>query len=307
MRIIFMQPIMMISFNLATIGVLWFGGKMILGESLLVGELYSFVSYIFYILISVMMLAFSLLQLTRARACAARIIEVFDTEPQIKNGGQASGKSLPEPQGKIEFKNVFFKYSTAGTGDNVLADISFSVEPGQFVAVIGATGVGKSSLVNLIPRFYDVTEGAVFVDNMDVRDYPLEALRDRIGMVLQNNVLFSGTIRENLLWGNPDATEEELTEAAKNAQAYDFIMSFPDGFDTFLEQGGVNVSGGQKQRLCIARAMLRNPAILILDDSTSAVDSATEALIRASFKEKLNNTTVSLSHRGSARYATLIK
>ncbi|MGN0967783.1 MAG: ABC transporter ATP-binding protein, partial [Oscillospiraceae bacterium] len=157
---------------------------------------------------------------------------------------------------------------------------------------VGGTGVGKSSLVNLIPRFYDVTGGAVLVDGMDVREYPLEELRGRIGMVLQNNVLFSGTIRENLLWGKPDATEEELIRAAKNAQAYDFIMSFPDGFDTHLEQGGVNVSGGQKQRLCIARAMLRAPAVLILDDSTSAVDTATEARIRASFKENLAGTTV---------------
>jgi ATP-binding cassette subfamily B protein len=174
----------------------------------------------------------------------------------------------------------------------VLAHIDMTVEPGQFVAIVGGTGVGKSSLVNLIPRFYDVTGGQVLVDGLDVREYPVEALRERIGMVLQNNVLFSGTIRENLLWGKPDATEEELIRAAKNAQAYDFIMSFPDGFDTHLEQGGVNVSGGQKQRLCIARAMLRAPAVLILDDSTSAVDTATEAHIQAAFKASLAGTTV---------------
>ena len=185
-----------------------------------------------------------------------------------------------------------FKYVASGTGDDVLEHISFTVKPGQFVAIVGGTGTGKSSLVNLIPRFYDVTGGAVLVDGMDVRDYPLEQLRGRIGMVLQSNVLFSGTIRENLLWGDPDATEEQMIQAAKDAQAYDFIMSFPDGFDTVLEQGGVNVSGGQKQRLCIARAMLRHPAILILDDSTSAVDSATEAAIRASFAKNLKGTTV---------------
>jgi ATP-binding cassette subfamily B protein len=174
----------------------------------------------------------------------------------------------------------------------VLSHISFSVEPGKFVALVGGTGTGKSSLVNLIPRFYDVTDGAVLVDDVDVRDYPLEQLRSRIGMVLQTNILFTGTIRENLLWGKPDATEEELIQAAKDAQAYDFIMSFPDGFDTYLDQGGVNVSGGQKQRLCIARAMLRKPAILILDDSTSAVDSTTEAAIRQSFATNLKDTTV---------------
>ena len=177
-----------------------------------------------------------------------------------------------------------FKYKAGGSGDDVLHDINFVARPGQTVAIVGGTGVGKSSLVNLIPRFYDVTGGEVLLDGVDVRKYPVEALRKRIGMVLQNNVLFSGTIRENLLWGDPNATEEQVIQAAKDAQAYDFIMSFPDGFDTHLEQGGVNVSGGQKQRLCIARAMLRKPAVLILDDSTSAVDSATEAAIRESFK-----------------------
>jgi ATP-binding cassette subfamily B protein len=189
---------------------------------------------------------------------------------------------------------VAFKYLATGTGDDVLTDVNFVAKPGQMVAIVGGTGVGKSTLVNLIPRFYDVTGGAVLLDGMDVRDYPLEELRSRIGMVLQNNVLFSGTIRENLLWGKSDATEEEIIQAAKDAQAYDFIMSFPDGFDTHIDQGGVNVSGGQKQRLCIARAMLRKPAVLILDDSTSAVDSATEALIRQSFRDNLKGTTVIL-------------
>ena len=178
------------------------------------------------------------------------------------------------------------------TEQRLFEHFSLTVDEGQFVAIVGGTGTGKSSLVNLIPRFYDVTGGAVLLDGLDVRDYPLEQLRDRIGMVLQNNVLFTGTIRENLLWGRPDATEEEPIQAAKDAQAYDFIMGLPDGFDTMLTQGGTNVSGGQKQRLCIARAMLRKPAVLILDDSTSAVDSATEAAIRQSFASNLKDTTV---------------
>ena len=291
-RVIMMQPIMMIALYAAIVGVLWLGGNQVIVGDMLVGDLTSFITYISQILMSVLMVAMSLLQFTRAQACAKRICEVLDTEPDIRDGESAANAALPESRGKVEFKDVSFRYTATGTGDDVLAHIDLTIEPGQFVAIVGGTGVGKSSLVNLIPRFYDVTGGAVLVDGMDVRDYPLEELRGRIGMVLQNNVLFSGTIRENLLWGKPDATEEELIRAAKNAQAYDFIMSFPDGFDTHLEQGGVNVSGGQKQRLCIARAMLRAPAVLILDDSTSAVDTATEARIRASFKENLAGTTV---------------
>ena len=289
-RVILMQPIMMISLYSAIVAVLWLGGNQVIVGDMLVGDLTSFITYISQILMSVLLVAMSLLQFTRAQACARRIIEVLDTEPEIKNG-ETEGE-LPVSRGKVEFRDVSFRYQASGTGDDVLAHIDLTIEPGQFVAVVGGTGVGKSSLVNLIPRFYDVTGGQVLVDGVDVRDYPVEMLRERIGMVLQNNVLFSGTIRENLLWGKPEATEEELIRAAKNAQAYDFIMSFPDGFDTHLEQGGVNVSGGQKQRLCIARAMLRAPAILILDDSTSAVDTATEAKIRASFKENLAGTTV---------------
>ena len=238
------------------------------------------------------MLAMVLLQYVRAGACAKRIFEVIDKEPSIEDG-EDTADQLPAPQGKVEFRHVNFKYKTDGSGENVLNDISFTAQPGQVLAIVGGTGVGKSSLVNLIPRFYDVTGGEVLLDGVDVRKYPVEALRQRIGMVLQNNV-FSGTIRENLLWGDPNATEEQLVQAAKDAQAYDFIMSFPNGFDTHLEQGGVNVSGGQKQRLCIARAMLRKPAVLILDDSTSAVDSATEAAIRESFNENLKGTTVVL-------------
>ena len=292
LRVITMMPLMTVAMNGATVGVLYLGGKMVMQADFDLGDLQAIITYISQILMSVMMMAMTFLQLSRAQACARRISEVLDTEPSVEDNEQAAGRTLPAPRGEVEFRDVSFKYVASGTGDDVLEHISFTVKPGQFVAIVGGTGTGKSSLVNLIPRFYDVTGGAVLVDGMDVRDYPLEQLRGRIGMVLQSNVLFSGTIRENLLWGDPDATEEQMIQAAKDAQAYDFIMSFPDGFDTVLEQGGVNVSGGQKQRLCIARAMLRHPAILILDDSTSAVDSATEAAIRASFAKNLKGTTV---------------
>ena len=292
LRIIAILPVMMLAMNGATVAVLYFGGRMVMGATFDLGQLQAFINYIFQILMSVMMVAMSLLQLSRAQACAHRINEVLNTEPSVEDKENAAQTQLPAPRGQVEFRDVSFKYVTTGSGDDVLSHISFTVQPGQFVAIVGGTGTGKSSLVNLIPRFYDVTGGQVLVDGVDVRDYPLEELRSRIGMVLQTNVLFTGTIRENLLWGNPDATEEEIIQAAKDAQAYDFIMSFPDGFDTYLDQGGVNVSGGQKQRLCIARAMLRKPAILILDDSTSAVDSATEAAIRESFARNLKDTTV---------------
>ena len=305
LRIIAIMPVMMLALNGATVAVLYFGGGMVMGGTFELGDLQAFINYIVQILMSVMMVAMSLLQLSRAQACAHRIKEVLETEPSVENkpegeicraalpGEAADGTDhvLPAPRGEVEFRDVSFKYVASGSGDDVLSHISFHVRPGQFVAIVGGTGTGKSTLVNLIPRFYDVTGGQVLLDGVDVRDYPLEELRGRIGMVLQTNILFSGTIRENLLWGNPEATEEEI-QAAKDAQAYDFIMSFPDGFDTSLSQGGVNVSGGQKQRLCIARAMLRKPAVLILDDSTSAVDSATEAAIRESFAANLKDTTV---------------
>ena len=292
MRIVAIMPIMMLAMNGAVVSVLYLGGRMVMGATFDLGSLQAFISYITQILMSVMMVAMSLLQLSRAQACAHRINEVLTTRPSVEDKETAVRSDLPAPRGKVEFRDVSFKYVATGTGDDVLSHISFTVQPGQFVAIVGGTGTGKSSLVNLIPRFYDATGGCVLVDGVDVRDYPLEELRGRIGMVLQNNVLFTGTIRENLLWGKPDATEEEIVQAAKDAQAYDFIMSFPDGFDTVLDQGGTNVSGGQKQRLCIARAMLRKPAILILDDSTSAVDSATEAAIRQSFAKNLKDTTV---------------
>ncbi|MBE7016700.1 MAG: ABC transporter ATP-binding protein [Ruminococcaceae bacterium] len=307
-KVVFMNPIMMISFNIAIVLSMWFGGKLVVGGSLPYADLYAFITYIFNVLISVMMLAFTLLNLTRARACAARILEVLETVPDIRDKENASEVALPEAKGKVEFRDVSFKYVATGTGDDVLSHIDLDIESGEFVAIVGGTGTGKSSLVNLIPRFYDVTGGQVLVDGLDVREYPIAALRSRIGMVLQNNVLFSGTIRENLLWGNPNASEDDIITAAKNAQAYDFITSFPDGFDTYIDQGGVNVSGGQKQRLCIARAMLKKPGILILDDSTSAVDSATEAAIRRSFSENLEDTTVIIIAQriSSVRYADKI-
>ncbi|MCI9549618.1 MAG: ABC transporter ATP-binding protein [Oscillospiraceae bacterium] len=289
LRMVAMQPIMMICMASATVLALYFGGNMVLGLELDVGYLQTVLGYIMQILMSIMFVGMAILQYTRAQASIHRVFEVLDAQSAITDGGEAR---LPAPRGQVEFRDVSFRYQTEGAGEDVLKHIDLTVEPGQFVAIVGGTGTGKSSLVNLIPRFYDVHRGQVLVDGLDVRDYPLDDLRGRIGMVLQNNVLFSGTIRENLLWGNENATEEELVQAAKDAQAYDFIMSFPDGFDTSLDQGGVNVSGGQKQRLCIARAMVRRPAVLILDDSTSAVDSTTESRIRESFRENLKGTSV---------------
>ena len=310
LRIVLMQPILTLGISITTVVVLYNGGHMVLAGELGVGELQTILNYIFQILFSVLMVAMALLQVVRAQASADRVFEVLDTNSAITDGPRAplpavgadgapfvpalgeEDHYLPRPQGRVEFQDVSFKYQAGGTGEDVLHHIDLTVEPGEFVAVVGGTGTGKSTLVNLIPRFYDVSGGQVLLDGVNVKEYPLEELRGRIGMVLQNNVLFSGTIRENLLWGREDATEEEMIQAAKDAQAYDFVMSFPDGFDTYLEQGGVNVSGGLKQRLCIARAMLRHPAVLILDDSTSAVDSTTEGLIRESFKKNLKGTTV---------------
>ncbi len=317
LRINLISPLMTIVLNLVTLSVLYLGGGQVMAGTMRYGDLSSFVGYISQILMSVMMVGMMFIMSSRAVACARRVVEVLDTVPDIQDdpGGYTAALtggekdlSLPAPKGQVEFRDVSFKYLASGTGDDVLEHISFTARPGQVVALVGGTGTGKSTLVNLIPRFYDVTGGQVLVDGMDVRDYPIEELRSRIGMVLQNNVLFSGTIRENLLWGRADATEEEMIQAAKDAQAYDFIMALPDKFDTVLDQGGTNVSGGQKQRLCIARAMLRRPAILILDDSTSAVDSATEAAIRESFAQNLAGTTVILIAQriSSVRYADQI-
>ena len=302
-RIVSLMPIMTVCMNAATAAVLYFGGRMVMGGQFDLGSLQAFIGYIAQILMSVMMVSMSLLQLSRAQASARRIQEVLDAQPDIQD--PAAPAALPAARGEVEFRDVSFKYSASHTGDDVLSHIDLHIPAGQFTAIIGGTGVGKSSLVNLIPRFYDATGGTVLLDGVDVRDYPTRELRERIGMVLQNNVLFSATIRENLLWGKADATEEELVQAAKDAQAYSFIMSLPQGFDTPLDQGGVNLSGGQKQRLCIARAMLKKPAVLILDDSTSAVDSATEAAIRESFYKNLKDTTVIIIAQriSSVRYA----
>lgn len=293
------MPLMILVMNGATLAIIWMGGRMVYFGTLGAGELVSFLSYIFQILFSVMMISMVILMSARAEASGKRIVEVLDTEIDIKDKPLA----LPEPgekftapvevrRGKVEFRDVAFKYDRTGSGENVLCGIDFTVEPGEVVGIVGGTGTGKSTMVSLIPRLYDVSEGAVLVDDVDVRDYSLEVLREQIGVVLQKNTLFSGTIRDNLLWGNPNATQEEIETACRDAQAHDFITSFPRGYDTELGQGGVNVSGGQKQRLAIARAMLKKPKILILDDSTSAVDSATEAKIRNSFYQNLAQTTV---------------
>ena len=290
--IIAMSPLATIILNAITLCLYWFGGRMVATGEIQSGQLLAVVSYLTQIMMSVMMFSMVLMQYTRSRACGERIAEVLSTEPDIKNKPDAPARSIAADRGSVEFKNVTFRYARTSSGESVLQNISFRAEPGQTVAIVGGTGSGKSSLVNLIPRFYDATEGQVLVDGIDVRDYRIEDLRDGIGMVLQKNILFTGTIRENIAWGKQDATDEEIINALKNAQAWDFVSQMPDGLDTVLHQGGTNVSGGQKQRLCIARAMLKKPAILILDDSTSAVDSDTEGRIRESFSRELADTTV---------------
>ena len=219
-------------------------------------------------------------------------MEVLNTKVDITNGEKDYIPDAAHAKGKVEFRHVNFKYDSSDAGDDILHDITFTAEAGQVIGVVGGTGCGKSSLVNLIPRLYDVTGGQVLVDGVDVRDYDIKALRDMIGVVLQKNVLFSGTIKDNIRWGKADATDEEIEEACRYAQAHDFVLRQPHGYDTDLSQGGLNLSGGQKQRLCIARAMIKHPKILILDDSTSAVDTATEAKIRDSFYNELKDTTV---------------
>lgn len=283
------MPVMMLAMNVTTLAVVWYGGNLIIGGSMPVGDLTAFTTYIVQILMSLMMLSMVFLQSSRARASLKRIAEVLDTVVDL-NDDQAARKELMVEKGSVEFKDVSFGYGKDGS-DRVLEHISFQAEPGQTIGIIGATGSGKTSLVQLIPRLYDVTEGAVLVDGVDVRDYSLKNLRNGVGMVLQKNVLFSGTIEENLRWGDEDASREEIVKAAVNAQADGFVTAFKNGYHTEIGQGGAGVSGGQKQRLCIARALLKKPKILILDDSTSAVDTATEAAIRESFKNELKDTT----------------
>jgi ATP-binding cassette subfamily B protein len=373
--VIWNMPLMMLILNGATLAIIWLGGHLLFAGTLGAGELIGFLSYVFQILNSIMMISMVFVMYARAQASGRRVLEVLETPVDIVDkpmlAAQAAlppsergsgvptpqrgygvptpqrGSGVPTPQrgygvptpqrgygvptpqrgygvptpqrgygvptpqrgygvptpqrgygvptvsaGKVEFRDVAFKYSRADTGEEVLSGISFTAEPGEVVAVVGGTGSGKSTLVNLIPRLYDVSAGAVLVDGSDVRDYALDTLRGAIGVVLQRNTLFSGTILENLLWGREDAPEAEVEAACRDAQAHDFIMSLPRGYDTELGQGGVNLSGGQKQRLCIARAILKQPKILILDDSTSAVDSATEACIRESFDQHLAQTTI---------------
>ena len=290
--IIAMSPLSTVILNVVTLCIYWFGGKMVATGQLERGQLLAVVSYLTQILMSVMMFTMVLMQYTRARACGKRIAEVLEATPDIQDRPDALPRTVEPHHGSVEFRNVSFRYSRTGNGEDVLKNISFSVRPGQTVAIVGGTGAGKSSLVNLIPRFYDVSAGAVLVDGVDVRDYRIQDLRDAVGMVLQKNVLFTGTIRENIAWGDENASDEAIIAALKSAQAWDFVSQMPEGLDTVLQQGGTNVSGGQKQRLCIARAMLKKPAILILDDSTSAVDSDTEGRIRDSFSRELADTTV---------------
>lgn len=287
--VIFQMPLMMFFMNLTTLLVVWFGGNQILNGSMQVGNLTAFTTYVTQVLMSLMMLAMVLLQSSRAVASARRINEVLDTQVELTDEGAAHAE-LPVKRGKIEFQNVSFRYYK-NSEEKVLDNINLTIEAGQTVGIIGSTGCGKTTLVSMIPRLYDVDEGKVLVDGVDVRDYSLKNLRSGVGMVLQKNVLFSGTILENLHWGDENATQEEVLAAAKEAQADPFVQNLTDGYETELGQGGVNVSGGQKQRLCIARALLKKPKILILDDSTSAVDTATESKIREAFSTTLKETT----------------
>lgn len=287
--VIMTMPLMTFVMNATTLAVVWLGGHFVIGGSMKVGDLSAFSTYIVQILSSLMMVSMVILQSSRAAASAKRITEVLDTESTL-NDDNASMKDKKVTKGSVEFKNVSFKYYSSRE-ENILNDISFKAEPGQIVGIVGTTGSGKTTLVQLIPRLYDVTSGEVLVDGINVKEYGLKNLRDGVGMVLQKNVLFSGTIEENLKWGDENATHDEVRNAANAAQADGFVSEFTDGYNMELGQGGVNVSGGQKQRLCIARALLKKPKILILDDSTSAVDTATEAKIRNSFKNELKDTT----------------
>lgn len=283
-------PIMQLIMNLSVIAILWFGGVKVIHGDLKVGELISFVNYLAQILISLMMLSMIMMSFARASASSKRILEVLDTDPSLANTEKGLQAKLLIEQGNISFRHVDFRHRDGD--EDILKDINFHVRSGETIAIVGATGSAKSSMVQLIPRLYDATAGAVMINNINVKDYHLDELHNKIGMVLQKNELFTGSIIENIRWGKPDASQEEIEAAAKVAQAHDFIMSFTDGYDTLLGRGGVNVSGGQKQRICIARALIRKPKILILDDSTSAVDSDTEQKIRTGLAAVLKDTTV---------------
>ena len=286
--IILNGPIMSVSIYSCILLVLWIGTKLILGGSMYIGDLMSFITYIQQIFMSLMIVSMIFVLSVMAKASLNRISEILSEKPHISDDNADSTASVKD--GSIEFKNVSFKYSKDAE-NNVLKNINLSINSGETIGILGGTGSAKTSLVQLIPRLYDVTEGQVMVGGRDVRDYSLSNLRESVSMVLQTNLLFSGTIEENLRWGDESATMDELRAAAKIAQADDFVMSFPDGYQTDLGQGGVNVSGGQKQRLCIARAILKKPKVLILDDSTSAVDTATDGKIREGMKNLLPETT----------------
>lgn len=281
------MPVMQVVVFSSVIGILWFGGNMVNAGTLTVGKLTSFMTYSFQILMSLMMLSMVLMMMSRAVASAQRIIEVLEEEPDIKD---PVNPVTEVRDGEIEFRNVNFKYEDDGDENN-LEGINIKIKSGETIGIIGSTGSGKSSLVQLIPRLYDATEGEVFVGGVNVKNYHIETLRNEVAMVLQKNTLFSGTIKENLMWGNENATDAEIEAAATSACVDEFIDRLPGRYDMHLEQGGVNVSGGQKQRLCIARAILKQPKVLILDDSTSAVDTATDAKIRKAFAEDLKDTT----------------
>lgn len=289
----FNMPLMQFCMYACTLLISWFGARLIITTGnnpvtgLSTGQLMSLISYAIQILMSLMMLSMVFVMLTLSRASAERIVEVLEEESNLKNGDHPIDEVK---NGAITFENVSFKYYQSSEKE-CLRHINLSIEAGQTIGIIGGTGSSKTSLVQLIPRLYDVTEGRVTVGGVDVRDYDLETLRQEVAMVLQKNVLFSGTIKENLRWGNEQASDEELKRACQLAQADDFIQNFPDKYDTYIEQGGSNVSGGQKQRLCIARALLKKPKILILDDSTSAVDTKTDTLIRQGFASDIPETT----------------
>ncbi len=289
------MPFMQLTMYASILLVLYVGGRDILAGNLMTGQLMSFISYITQILMSLMMIMMVFVNIVLSSASAKRIIEVLDETPAINDDG--ADASLTVADGSVEFRSVSFSYAE-DKQNLTLSNVNLSIRSGETIGVIGGSGSAKTTLVQLIPRLYEVLSGELLVGNHDVRSYKIDTLRAAIGMVLQKNVLFSGTIKENLRWGNPDATDDELVAACQAAQADSFIRSFPDGYDTMLGQGGVNVSGGQKQRLCIARALVKNPKILILDDSTSAVDTATDAAIRAAFAEKHGDaTTIIIAQR----------
>ena len=282
------MPVMMLIVNATLIAVIWFGGRMVYFGGLPAGDLMAYFTYIMQIMMSLMMVSMMFMMMTRSVACARRVVEVLDEEPSITNERAETDAAVND--GSIDFENVFFKYNEASAEWNLKA-INLHIRSGQMVGVLGGTGSAKTTLVSLIPRLYEAQEGTVRVGGRPVQDYTMERLRDAVSVVLQKNTLFSGTIRENLLWGNPHATEEQLWDACRAVCADEFLERLPDGLDYELDQGGVNVSGGQKQRLCIARAILKQPKVLILDDSTSAVDTATDAKIRKAFANELKDTT----------------